>query len=161
MIESLSDEQLLQLANNYITTDESLKKFQNFNKSKEQTVLEKEKSLKEKLESINKLNMLNSKSKEKENSKKTIFKDNNLKFVSDGEDYKNQGFINQNNNNNNNINTNNVYNENKNTKSGFLKVSNSKLNDKVLENPDLSLKNKDNVMKALNYYNNTRLNKKK
>ena len=38
MIDSLTDDQLLNLANEYITTDESLERFQNRNKSKKRNV---------------------------------------------------------------------------------------------------------------------------
>lgn len=158
MVESLSDEQLLQLANNYITTDESLKKFQNFNINKENMVKEKEKTLKEKLESINKLNLLNNKSKEKDKTNKKLFQDNNLnlKFVGDGENYKNNNKINLNSNYNQNVKSNtNILRENE------LNKDENNTYDKLVENPDLSLKNKNNVMKALSYYNNSKINKKK
>jgi hypothetical protein len=159
MVESLSDEQLLQLANNYITTDESLKKFQNFNINKENIVKEKEKTLKEKLESINKLNLMNNKSKEKDKTNKKLFQDNdlNLKFVGDGENYKNNNKINLNSNYNQNVKSNtNILRENE-----LNKTDENNTYDKLVENPDLSLKNKNNVMKALNYYNNSKINKKK
>lgn len=158
MVESLSDEQLLQLANNYITTDESLKKFQNFNINKENMVKDKEKTLKEKLESINKLN-LNNKSKEKDKTNKKLFQDNNLniKFVGDGENYKNNNKINLNNNYNQNVKSN----TNINRENELNQTDDNNTYDKLVENPDLSLKNKNNVMKALNYYNNSKINKKK
>lgn len=159
MVESLSDEQLLQLANNYITTDESLKKFQNFNINKENIVKEKEKTLKEKLESINKLNLMNNKSKEKDKTNKKLFQDNdlNLKFVGDGENYKNNNKINLNSNYNQNVKSNTkILRENE-----LNKTDENNTYDKLVENPDLSLKNKNNVMKALNYYNNSKINKKK
>lgn len=75
MIDSLSDEQLLELANHYITTDESLDNFQNvyFSKNKESLIKEKALNMKSKIESLDKANISNNKFPFKE-----------IKYVSDG-----------------------------------------------------------------------------
>ena len=80
MIDSMSDEQLLELANHYITTDESLDKFQsvNFAKNKEKLQEEKVLNMKSKIETIKKANNKDPKDhKDKYPSKE-------IKYVSDG-----------------------------------------------------------------------------
>ncbi len=80
MIDSLSDEQILELANHYITTDESLDNFQsmNFKMLKNNQNIEKVTNMKARIDSINQANNSNNKFPFKE-----------IKYVSDGTDNRN------------------------------------------------------------------------
>lgn len=147
MIDSLSDEQLLELANHYITTDESLDNFQNiqYNKSKENLQQQKVINMKAKIETLNKINNSNKDNIKESNNKRNVV-NKEIKYISDGSKFTNNK-------------------QNKYLNDNRTEILNFEDDEDIIINEDYVDSNKNNILisesptnrevrKALEYYNN-------